>query len=198
MALGDVVDQFLDQHGLADAGAAEQADLAALGVRREQVDDLDAGDEDRGFGRLVDEQRGLGVDVGEQVAADRAALVDRLADDVHDAAERHRADGHADLAAGGGDALAAGQALGRVHGDRADEVLAEMLGDLEDEAVAIIVGLERGEDRRKLALERDVDDRADDLRDRADEVAAGRGGGRRQPSWAWWGRRWPWSVSLPS
>ena len=31
--LGDVVDQFLHGHGLADAGAAEQADLAALGVR---------------------------------------------------------------------------------------------------------------------------------------------------------------------
>ena len=28
--LGDVVDQLLDQHRLADAGAAEQADLAAL------------------------------------------------------------------------------------------------------------------------------------------------------------------------
>ena len=36
-----------------------------------------------------------------QVAADRAALVDRLADDVHDAAERLGADGHADLRAGG-------------------------------------------------------------------------------------------------
>ena len=35
MGLGNVVDQFLDQHGLADAGAAEQADLAALGVRRQ-------------------------------------------------------------------------------------------------------------------------------------------------------------------
>ena len=41
--LGEVVDQLLDEHGLADAGAAEQADLAALGVGREQVDDLDAG-----------------------------------------------------------------------------------------------------------------------------------------------------------
>jgi hypothetical protein len=57
MALGDVVDQLLDEHGLADAGAAEQADLAALGVGREEVDDLDAGDEDRGLGRLVDEKR---------------------------------------------------------------------------------------------------------------------------------------------
>ena len=53
--LGDVVDQLHDQHGLADAGAAEQADLAALGVGREQVDDLDAGDEDLRFGRLLGE-----------------------------------------------------------------------------------------------------------------------------------------------
>ena len=53
VGLGDVVDQFLNQHGLADAGAAEQADLAALGIGREQVDDLDAGDENFGFGRLV-------------------------------------------------------------------------------------------------------------------------------------------------
>ena len=54
MRLGDVVDQLHDQHGLADAGAAEQADLAALGIRREQVHDLDAGDQDlrpRSIGR---------------------------------------------------------------------------------------------------------------------------------------------------
>ena len=43
---GDVVDQLLDQHGLADAGAAEQADLAAADVRGDQVDHLDAGLED--------------------------------------------------------------------------------------------------------------------------------------------------------
>ena len=44
--LGDVADQLLDEDGLADAGAAEEADLAALHVRGEQVDDLDAGLED--------------------------------------------------------------------------------------------------------------------------------------------------------
>ena len=38
MRLGDVVDQFLDEHGLADAGAAEQADLAAARIGREQVE----------------------------------------------------------------------------------------------------------------------------------------------------------------
>src|SRR5207253_3076961 len=52
VALGDIVDQLLNEHGLADAGAAEQTDLAAAGIRREQVDDLDPGDQDRGLGRL--------------------------------------------------------------------------------------------------------------------------------------------------
>jgi hypothetical protein len=41
--LGDVADQLLDDDGLAHAGAAEEADLAALGERADEVDDLDAG-----------------------------------------------------------------------------------------------------------------------------------------------------------
>ena len=57
--LGDVVDQLQDEHGLADAGAAEQAGLAALGVRLEQVDDLDAGLEHLDLGRLLVERRRL-------------------------------------------------------------------------------------------------------------------------------------------
>ena len=70
--LGDVVDELHDQHGLADAGAAEQADLAALGVRREQVDDLDAGDEDLRLGRLLGiGRRGL-VDGAHALRRDRA------------------------------------------------------------------------------------------------------------------------------
>ena len=129
----------------------------------------------RGLGRLVDEQRRLGVDRGGVGGADRAALVDRLADDVHDPAERLRADGHADLRAGVGDLLAAGEAVGRVHRDRADGALAEMLGDLEDEAVAVIVGLERREDLRQLAVEADVDDGADHLADAADDCWCVRG-----------------------
>ena len=40
---GDPVDHLQDDDGLADAGAAEHADLAALHVGLEQVDDLDAG-----------------------------------------------------------------------------------------------------------------------------------------------------------
>ena len=177
MALGDIVDQFLDQHGLADPGAAEQPDLAALGIRREQIDHLDAGDEDRAFGRLIDEQWRFGVDRGGALVADRAALVDRLADDIHDSAERLGADRHADLRPGVAHFLAARESFGGVHRDRPDHRFAEMLGNLEDQAVAIIVGLERAEDRRKLTIERNIDDRADDLSDAPDDIAALGGGG---------------------
>ena len=48
--LGDAVDHLLDEHGLADAGTAEQADLAAPTYGVEQVDDLDAGLEHLGLG----------------------------------------------------------------------------------------------------------------------------------------------------
>ena len=62
---------------------------------------------------------------------------------------------------------AADEAFGRVHRDGADGRLAEVLGDLEDEALAVVVGLERVQDLGQVALELDVDDRADDLGDLA-------------------------------
>ena len=163
MGLGDVVDQLHDDHGLADAGAAEQADLAAVGIRREQIDHLDAGDQDLGLGRLVDIGRRRRVDRPLLCGLDRARLVDRLADDVHDAAQGLLADRHGDRLAGVDHLLAAHQAFGRVHGDGAHGVLAEMLGDFEHEAVAVIVGLERVQDLRQLVGELHVDDGARDL-----------------------------------
>ena len=60
--LGDAVDHLLDEDGLADARTAEQADLAALDVGGEQVDDLDAGPEHLGLGLELVEARGLRVD----------------------------------------------------------------------------------------------------------------------------------------
>src|SRR5213079_1030227 len=58
--LGDVVDELEHVDGLADPGAAEQADLAALGERHEEVDDLDAGDE---------QVLATGTEIGAPVAA---------------------------------------------------------------------------------------------------------------------------------
>ena len=100
----------------------------------------------------------------------RAGFVDRLADDVHDAAERARADRHGDRLAGVGHLLAAHQAFGDVHGDAAHRVLAQMLRDFEHEARAVVDRLERVEDRRQFAFELHVDDGADHLGDVAGGV----------------------------
>ncbi len=94
---------------------------------------------------------------------DRARLIDRLAHHVHDAAQGLVADRHGDRLASVHDLLPAHQTFGRVHGDGADRVLAEMLGDFEHEAIALIVGLERVQDLRQVLGELDVDHRAHDL-----------------------------------
>ena len=171
MGLGDVVDQLLDQHRLADAGAAEQPDLAALGIGRQQIHHLDAGDQDRRFGRLVGEARRRRVDRPRLLVRNRARLVDRLADHVHDAPERAVADRHGDRNPGVGDLLSAHQALGGVHRDRAHRRFAELLGDLQHQAIALVGGLERVQDRRQMLVEFDVDHGADDLGDVSNEFA---------------------------
>ena len=134
MLHGDVVDELHDDDGLADAGAAEQPDLAALQIRLEQVDDLDAGLEHLQLGRLLFERR--------RRAVNRPALlrlhgpirkVDRLAEHVQHAAERLGADRHRDRPAVILGRHAALQAVGRLHRDGAHAVLAEVLLDLDDD-----------------------------------------------------------------
>ena len=68
---GEVVDQFLDDDGLADAGAAEQADLAAAEIRLEQVDDLDAGLEHFEPGGLILERGRRAMDGVMELGVDR-------------------------------------------------------------------------------------------------------------------------------
>ncbi len=59
---GDVADQLHHVHGLAHTGATEQADLAALGERADQVDHLDAGFQQFLRRRQLVVRRGLAVD----------------------------------------------------------------------------------------------------------------------------------------
>ena len=104
------------------------------------------------------------------LVADRAGFVDRLADDVHDAAQAWRG------RPARGSALPVSitswprdQAFGGVHGDGAHGVLAQMLGHFEHQADLLagawigVGGLQRVQDRGQLAVELDVDDGADDL-----------------------------------
>ena len=130
--LGDVVDQLLDQHRLAEPGAAEEADLAAAHERGDQVDDLDPGLEDLRLRREVAEQR--------RVAVDRPPLARRGAASGRPARRARSRCGPAfpsrpgrDRRAGVDDVDAARQAVGGVHCDRADAVVAQVLLHLGDQ-----------------------------------------------------------------
>ena len=91
--------------------------------------------------------------------------VDGLADDVEEPAANRLADGHRNLRPGVPHGRAARQAVGRVHGDRADPVLAEVLLHFEHERRAVgLVDFERVQDLGKRAVGKsDIDDGADDL-----------------------------------
>jgi peptide chain release factor 1 len=170
--LRDVVDQLEHVHGLADAGAAEQADLAALRERHEQVDDLDARLQQVLAAGLLVVRRRRAVDLPVLLGVHGAALVLRRAEHVHDAAERRLADRHRDALAGGLHGQAALQALGDAHRDAADDAVAELLLHLERQVVVAVDERQRLVDlRHRLARELDVDDGADDLHDLADRCA---------------------------
>ena len=159
----DVVDQLLNEDRLADARAAEQADLAALGIGREQVDDLDAGLEQLGRGGDVREGRGLAVDGQIFRCVDGAFAVDRLADDVEHAAERRLADGHFHARAGVHGDTATLQPVGGKERDAAHRVVAELLHRLHDDAALTGVHLDGVVDLRQLSgRELHVHHRADD------------------------------------
>jgi hypothetical protein len=173
VGLGDVVDQLHDDDGLADPGAAEQADLAALGIGRQQVHHLDPGDENRSLGRLLRVARRRLMDRPPLLVRHRPRLIDRVADHVDDAAERAVADRHRNRLAGVGDLLATHQSFARIHRNRAHRGFAEMLRHFEHQAVAAVGGFERVQDRRQLVVEFHIDDGADDLGDASDSVGHG-------------------------
>uniref|UniRef100_A0A182XR80 Prokaryotic-type class I peptide chain release factors domain-containing protein n=1 Tax=Anopheles quadriannulatus TaxID=34691 RepID=A0A182XR80_ANOQN len=160
--LGDVVNQLHDEYGLADAGTTEQADLAALRVRGQQVHHLDARHQDLLLDAHLDELGRLGVDRRRQVRVDRAALIDRLADHVNDATERLRPDRDTDGRTGVQHALPTHQTLRTVHGDGAHRVLTQMLRNLQHQSGAAALHLQRVQNRGQLLVELHVHDGTDD------------------------------------
>ena len=180
MLFGHVVDQLHNQNGLTDAGATEQACLAALGVRLEEVDDLDTGLEHLDIGGLLVEPRRLAVNRQAMLGVDRSFIVDRLAEDVQDPAERLAPDRHHDRTTCVDRFHPPHHAVGRLHGDAANLVLTDVIGDLRDDVdrnlaqLAVVDDADGVVDRREVAfLEFDVERRSDNLNHLADALRLG-------------------------
>ena len=166
----DVVDELHDEDRLADACTAEEARLAALGVRSDEVDDLDARLEDLRARLLLVELRSRAMDRPGLLVADRSrVVVNRLTEYVEDAAEAFRADRDHDRVARVDCFHAARQTVRRAHGDAARDAIAKMLHDLDDEVdvnARLALDGDGIEDCRQLARrEFNIYDRSDDLYD---------------------------------
>jgi len=139
MSLGDVVDEFLNQHSLANTGATEQTDLSTASVWGKQVDNLDTGLQDFSSSRLLNEGGRVGMDRTKLDTFDGAPLVDRLTNDVHDATQSTLPDRNPDGGTSVDNLLTTDETLGTVHGDCSDRVLTEVSGDLENETTTVEV-----------------------------------------------------------
>src|SRR5262249_53874437 len=126
----DVVDQLLDEDGLAKARPAEETHLPTLDEWSDQVDHLEARLEDLDRRRELPERRRLAVNGPALDALGSLLLVDRVADDVPEPPERRLPHRNGDGQTGVEDIEAPGEPIGRIHGHRADTVVAEVLLDL--------------------------------------------------------------------
>ena len=165
----DVVDELHDEHRLAHASAAEEADLTALQVRLQQVDDLDAGEEHLLGGGQVFILGRFAVDGVFLFAVKVADAVDGVARHVEQASLDLVADRDGDGLAQEVDFHATHEAVGGVHGDGTHRVLADVLLALEHHAPAVGADYLKGVvDLREVGiavLEVDVDHGADNLCD---------------------------------
>ena len=97
---GNVVDQLHDENGLADAGAAKQADLAALGIRTNQINDLDAGLKDLRGRFLLVVGRGRAMDGPAFLHRRGRLVIHRVSQQIKDAAQAGLSNGDRDGSAG--------------------------------------------------------------------------------------------------
>lgn len=164
MSLGDVVDEFLDQHGLANTSTSEETDFSTTGVRSEEIDDLDTGFEHLSGCRLVDEWRRIGVNGKHLGAFDGTTLVDGFANDVHDPTQSCGTDGDHDGCASVDDLLTTNETFCTVHGNGADGVFTQVRRDLKNETTTVeVLNLESIEDGREVVgIELDVYDGTND------------------------------------
>lgn len=165
MGLGDVVDEFHDEHGLSDSCSSEQSDFSSLGVGGHQVDDLDTGDQNFVTLSLFNESWGFSVDWELDLGVDWSSLVNGLSNNVHNSSQTFWSDWNHDWVSGILDGLSSNQTISSVHGNGSDSGISQVMGDLQDQSSIDSFNFEGVQDGWQGSGELDVDDGTDDLGD---------------------------------
>ena len=164
----DVVDKFHDEDGLTNAGAAEQTYLTALEVRRDKVNDLDAGLQHLVGSLLLLKLGGRAVDLPLFFGDGLRLVVNSFAEQVEDTAEGLLSDRDLDRRAGIHSLHASNEAVGGTHRNAAHDIVADMLSDLNDQLLTVVVDLDGIKQiGQMVGVELDIKHRTDDCHDRA-------------------------------
>ena len=131
MLKGDVPDQLHDEYGFSHPGAAEQTDFPTLGVGSHQVDYFNTGFQDFAGCDDFGEMGGGMVDGPAFFRDDLPGSVDGVSGDVGHASQGTAAYRNRNGCAGVNGGHAPGKAVGGLHGDTADFVVAQMLQNLQ-------------------------------------------------------------------
>ncbi len=164
----DVADEFLDENGLADACAAEEAGLAALQIGAQKVDDFNAGLQHLHRRDLFRECRRLSVNGHPLLVFHFAFAVDGFAEHVENAPQRARADRDRDGMSCRDRAVPASQAVSRSERDAAHDAVAQVLRDFHGHFTVRAGDADLFIDVRKFAFKAYVQNRGNDLCDFSD------------------------------
>jgi hypothetical protein len=130
MSLCNIVDEFLNQHSLADTGTSEQTNLSATSIRCKKINNLDTSLQNLGRGRLVNEWRRVRMNGGKFDALNGATFVNGFTNDIHDSAQSCFADGDHDRSAGVNNPCTSDKTFCTVHGNSTNRVLTQVRRDL--------------------------------------------------------------------
>ena len=161
---GNVVNELLNQNGFADAGTAEQTDLTALCVGADQVNNLDTGFQDLGSGLLFLIRGGRAVDGPTLLSLHIRLIVDGLTQQIEYAAQAFIANRNGNGSTGVGYFRTALQAVRGGHGNTADHIVTDMLGDLRDNGLVPVGNFDSVQQTGQLILfEANIQNRTHDL-----------------------------------
>ena len=144
MVLSNTLNHFLNQNCLTDTGSTEETDFSPQHVRGQQVDDLDAGFEQLSLRLQLVEGRRCAVNAPPLNTFKFVVGVQHFAKDVEHLAFGDISHGNRDRTTSVADFLATDHTIGGLQGDRANEVVAEVLGNLQCQGA----GLAANGDRR--------------------------------------------------
>ena len=149
---GNVVNQLLNQHGFANACAAEQTDFTALGIGLQQINDLDAGFQNLNCGALLGECRGIAINaLALGILGNGLAAVDGLTQHVKHSAQGLLTHRNLDGFSGGKYLHAAIQSITAGKHDAPNRIVAHMLGNLHNMLLALQLDAQRFPDSGQMS-----------------------------------------------